>query len=61
MMVPMAKTYCRHKEHNTEHNKCYVYHPAVLMITKEDLDIQAFIFSKTSNTKELENILTLKI
>ncbi len=30
-------------------------------VKNPDLDIQAFIFSKTSNTKELENILTLKI
>jgi hypothetical protein len=36
---PVARTYCIYKEHNTEHNKRYVYHPAVLIITKNDLNI----------------------
>jgi len=39
MMNPAARTYSIHKEHNTEHNKCYVYHPAVLTITKKDLNM----------------------
>jgi hypothetical protein len=36
-MAPVARTYPIHKEHNTEHNECYIYHPAVLTITKKDL------------------------
>lgn len=34
-MAPVARTYPIHKEHNTENNKCYVYHPAMLTITKD--------------------------